>query len=578
MLVLSAVSFVAGVVTVLSPCVLPILPVVLAAAAGGRRRPLAVILGLVASFAAFTLLVSQLIVRLGLPANLLRLAAVAVIGLLGLAMVVPSLAARLERLLSRLPALAPQMGADEGWRAGLLTGATLGLVWAPCAGPILAAVTTLAATQRLTAAAGAMAVFYSVGAGIPLLVIAYGGRVVMTRVPHLARRSLALQKAFGALMIVTAFLIAFNIDVSLSAQAATLLPSGWTARLSALEGEAALTSQPVDARNTPATPAPGAQPAPPAFTASLPVLGKAPELEGIDHWINSPPLTLAGLRGKVVLIDFWTYSCINCIRTLPYVTQWWEKYRDQGLVIIGVHSPEFAFERDTANVVRATKMYKITYPVAQDNSYGTWSAFNNLYWPAKYIIDAQGNIRYTHFGEGEYSQTEKVIQDLLAEAGHPAPADVPLSAAPPVSREQSPETYVGMARPGQFVSARDILPGKPKSYTAPVAIPLHAFAVSGLWQFDDEYGTELEAGARLIFHFRARDVYLVMTSDQPVGLTVTVDKGRTNHSEDVDGAGRLMVTEARLYHLLSLDAVTEATVTLTFDEPGVRAYAFTFGS
>ena len=575
MFLLIAVAFAAGMVTVLSPCVLPILPVVLASAAGGRRRPLALIIGLVASFTAFTLIVSQIVIHLGLPANILRLAAVAILGLLGLAMIIPSLNTRLEMLFVRLPALAPQGRSDEGWAGGLVTGATLGLVWAPCAGPILAAVTTLAATQRVNLATVAIALAYAIGVGIPLLVIAYGGRVAITRVPVLSRHSLAIQKLFGGLMILTAVLIAFNVDVTLSAQAASLLPRDWSNRLTSIETNATVTNQlqGLNGQNTTAKPQ-----APAAATATgLPNLGPAPEFTGAN-WINSDPLTMASLRGKVVLIDFWTYSCINCLRTLPYVTQWYEKYRDQGFVVIGVHAPEFAFEHETSNVVQATKQYHITYPVAQDNNLRTWQAFNNVYWPAEYLIDANGNIRRTHFGEGEYDQMEQAIQGLLSEAGHPVQAAVVKESGVPISMAQTPETYVGLARQGQFASPQRTLRNMASAFTLPAALPQNAFAVGGEWLFSGESAKSINAGDKLAMHFRAKDVYLVMTSADPVTVTVSVDNALVNHSEDVDAQGRITVSQSRLYHLVSLDSLQSATVTLRFDQPGVEVYAFTFGS
>jgi cytochrome c biogenesis protein CcdA/thiol-disulfide isomerase/thioredoxin len=656
MLLLIAVAFVAGMVTVLSPCVLPILPVVLASATGGRRRPLALILGLVVSFAVFTLVISQLIRQLGLSGNVIRLAAVAIIGLLGLALIVPALNARLELLFSRLPALAPKSQGDAGWRGGLLTGATLGLVWAPCAGPILAAVTTLAATQRANPAVAAVALAYATGAGVPLLLIAYGGQAIITRVPAVSRHSLAIQKVFGGLMIVTALLIAFNLDVALSASAASLLPADWSDRLTSIETSPAVTAQlralsprppasaaapsatatvpvaqpassvqPTAAATSPATPvrqptAPATQPTAPAPTAQsptpaaqpttqapaptmqpptptaepaklaaqpagpapapipLPNMGPAPEFAGLGNWINSAPLALSKLRGKVVLVDFWTYSCINCIRTLPYLTAWYEKYKDLGFVIVGVHTPEFTFERDRANVAQAVKRYHITYPVAQDNLLQTWIAYNNLYWPAEYLIDADGNLRHTQFGEGNYDRTERDIQELLAEAGHQAESSIPAPAQVPISRDQTPESYIGLEKQSTFMSPLHPLADTEETYTIPVNLPLHTFAVSGRWVFGLEDASPSQAGDLLRLHFLAKDVYLVMTSDKPATIEVSVDRPEGNHSEDVNAEGQLTVTEPRLYHLVSLSAMEEATVTLRFDQPGVKLYAFTFGS
>jgi cytochrome c biogenesis protein CcdA/thiol-disulfide isomerase/thioredoxin len=580
---LLSVAFVAGVVTVLSPCILPILPVVLASATGGRRRPLAVIIGLVASFAAFTLVISQVVMQLGLPSNVLRLAAVVVIGLLGLSMIVPALSTRVEMLLSRLPGLAPQQQNDDGWKGGLLTGATLGLVWAPCAGPILAAITTLAATQRVSLGAVAVALTYSVGVGLPLLAIAYGGHALLTRLPALSRHTAAVQKVFGGLMIVTAALIAFNVDVTLSAQAANLLPADWSQRLTAIETDPAVINELRGLANdtgggSAENPVVVQTPAAVAIASSLPNMGKAPEFAGISNWINSTPLTMAGLRGKVVLVDFWTYSCINCIRTLPYVTQWYERYKDQGFVIVGVHTPEFGFEHETANVTRAVQQYNIAYPVAQDNVFGTWSAFDNIYWPAKYLIDAQGNVRYTHFGEGDYDRTERAIQSLLAEAGRPANMPVTQPVPVPISSGQSPETYVGMDRQGRFVSRERPVQGAVETYSLPASLSLNEFAVSGQWVFDGESASERQTGAKLVYNFRAKDVYLVMTSAKPVDVKISIDAGLVNKSEDVNAQGVLTVSESRLYHLVGLDAMQQATVTLEFSGPDVEVYAFTFGS
>ena len=584
MVLLIAVAFVAGVATVLSPCVLPILPVVLASSTGGRKRPLALILGLVFSFALFTLLISQLVMRLGLSGSILRLAAVVIIGLLGVALIVPALNARLERLFIRLPGLAPQGHSDAGWRGGLLTGATLGLVWAPCAGPILAAVTTLAATQRANLAVALVAFAYAIGAGIPLLVIAYGGQAVLTRVPVFARHTLAIQKVFGGLMIVTALLIATNVDVTLSASAASLLPSDWSTRLTALETNPTVTGQLANLRGQPTPQPSNVNPAPapiypaPVVNSSLPNLGPAPKFVNLGGWINSEPLALSSLKGKVVMVDFWTYSCINCIRTLPYVTQWYEKYKDQGFVVIGVHSPEFSFEHDRANVVKAVDMYHITYPVAQDNSLDTWDSFNNLYWPAEYFIDAGGNLRYTHFGEGEYDHTEKVIQELLAEAGHLVTEPVVQPAAVPISGGQTPETYIGLERQYGFMSPQKPAANVLMSFTQPDFLPPDTFAVSGQWLFTLEDATATQAGDVLKLHFSAKDVYLVMTSDQPATVDVYIDNPAGNRSEDVDSQSRLNVSTSRLYHIVGLDKMGSGTVTLQFNQPGVKVYAFTFGS
>ena len=281
-----------------------------------------------------------------------------------------------------------------------------------------------------------------------------------------------------------------------------------------------------------------------------------------------------------MLVDFWTFSCINCIRTLPYVTTWYEKYKDQGLVVVGVHTPEFAFEHDTANVQDATKRYHITYPVAQDNNYATWNAYHNMYWPAEYLIDADGHVRHTHFGEGNYDETEQVIQELLADAGKRAAVPLVRAGPVPMSEAQTPETYVGLDREDALASPQKPIADIATNYSFPAHLPVHQFALAGLWMLGGEYDTVERAGARLQLHFVARDVYLVLAP--PAGQTATVEvslpPGVANRSEDVDAHGKLHVSADRLYHIVGLDSLQESTVDLTFAAPGVQVYAFTFGS
>jgi thiol-disulfide isomerase/thioredoxin len=287
---------------------------------------------------------------------------------------------------------------------------------------------------------------------------------------------------------------------------------------------------------------------------------------------------MAALRGKVVLIDFWTYSCINCLRTLPYTTSWYNKYKDQGFVVVGVHTPEFAFEHDTPNVEDAVKRLDITYPVAQDNEYGTWQAYQNEYWPAEYLIDAKGIIRHTHFGEGEYDQTEQTIQQLLKENGATVNASLTQGVVAGFSQDETPETYVGTDRQSGFVSPGRVLVGQARQYTIPDTLPANSFAVSGSWNFSSEFATVSDVGAKLRLHFNAKDVYLVMTSDKSVPVTVNlISPSQKNQSEDLGSDGQISVNASRLYHLAQLDSAQEGTVELTFTQPGVRVYAFTFG-
>jgi cytochrome c biogenesis protein CcdA/thiol-disulfide isomerase/thioredoxin len=573
MIILLLFSLFAGAVTVLSPCILPVLPIILSSATTkGKARPLGVITGLIISFSFFTLAVSKIISLLGISANVLRLAAVIIIAILGLVLVLPVLGTWFDRAVRFLPGIVkPRSNQASGFWPGILTGASLGLVWAPCAGPILAAITALAATQTINLATILVVVSYAIGAGIPLLAIAYGGRALINRVPFLSRNSLRIQQIFGVAMILVAALIAFNVDTLVTTWLTEAIPASWTNTLQAFESSSSVTNQlsilNPNNKSKPVTPA-----------SHLQDLGPAPELAGITNWINSVPLTLQSLQGHVVLIDFWTYSCVNCIRTLPYLEQWYAKYKDAGFVIIGVHTPEFAFEHDPTNVEMAVKRFGILYPVAQDNNYATWDAYNNLYWPADYLIDASGHLRYAVFGEGNYSQTEQVIQQLLEAAGQTVPINLVSGAAAPFTPGETPETYIGTSRENSLASPEPLVPGQSSTYTLPSVLPLNQFAVSGNWNFQPEYAQVTQADGLLVLHFYAKDVYLVMRSNQPTTVTlVSVSPTPPSLTEDVGTNGMITVDTDRLYHLLHFDLPTEGTVTLQFNNAGVQVYSFTFG-
>jgi len=546
-------------------------------AASGKRRPLGVISGLVISFSIFTLAISAIVRLLGLSAQTLRIIAVTVIALLGLSMIIPKFNEWVEKALSFIPRLAGSGSkTGNGFLPGFITGLSLGLVWAPCAGPILASVTALAATQQLSFASVLVVIFYAIGAGIPLLAIAYGGRSLIQKVPFLSKNLGSVQKVFGIIMIFTALLIAFNADVLVTTWLTQRLPSGLSSSLTAFESSDVVTQQLNSGSDGPSYFVSGQSP---QSGEPLPDLGTAPDLAGISNWINSPPLTLQDLRGKVVIVDFWTYSCINCVRTLPYMTDWYAKYHADGLEIIGVHTPEFEFEKDAGNVQAAVQRFDIQYPVAQDNDYGTWRAFNNHYWPAKYIIDAEGNMRYVHYGEGDYEETEMVIQQLLAENGVNSQITLTSVQDQNFSANQTPETYIGSNRQESFASPESVLRGQTATYTIPEALPLHHFAVSGAWTFDPEYAQAEQAGAQLALHFYAKDVYLVLDSVQSATVTVQLlSPDKSNLSEDIDANGTIIVDGARLYHLLSLDEAAEGTLVITFNDAGIQAFAFTFGS
>jgi cytochrome c biogenesis protein CcdA/thiol-disulfide isomerase/thioredoxin len=573
MVLLIVVAFIAGLVTAVSPCVLPILPIVLASGAGGdRRRPYLVIVGLIASFSFFTLASVQLIGALHLPSSTLRDVAIVVIAVFGLTLVVPALTTRFERATARVPAIGARLAhaGGAGVAGGLITGVGLGLVWTPCAGPILGAITSLAVTAPGSGATLALVVAYSVGAGLPLLAIALGGRAASARL-HLRSAAGWANRALGILVLATAGLMAVGADTALSATLTNQLPD-WTGTLQAMERSGPVQSALGDlgAGGSTSSSAPGVN------QGSGPL---APDFAGIDNWLNSSPLTMSGLRGKVVLVDFWTYSCINCIRTLPYVESWYQRYAADGLVIVGVHTPEFAFEHDTGNVTAAIARFGITYPVAQDNEFKTWGAYNNQYWPADYLIDAGGHIRDTHFGEGDYAKTEATIRSLLAEASTTAlPTPGTSSAAPPFGSGQTPETYLGSDRSSSLAN-RGSTPAGTGSFTLPGQLPDDTFALQGTFDVQPEYITATTSGDQLELSFQARDVYLVMAADSAVPVTVkVVGVDGANGTEDVAVDGSLTVGPARLYHLVHLPAAARGTVTITFNASGARAYAFTFGS
>jgi thiol-disulfide isomerase/thioredoxin len=325
-------------------------------------------------------------------------------------------------------------------------------------------------------------------------------------------------------------------------------------------------------------------------SARLPDEGELPSLDGATGWLNSPPLTPEGLRGKVVLVDFWTYTCINWLRQLPYLRAWAEKYSGHGLVVIGVHTPEFSFEHNADNVRRAVQDMRITYPVATDNDYAVWLAFDNHYWPALYFADAQGRIRHHHFGEGEYGQSEMVIQQLLAEAGSTgAGTDMVSVEAPGLEAPadwaslRSPENYTGYARTENFASPGGPVPGQPHVYTVPPRLGLNQWALSGDWTMEEEATTLNAASGQIACRFHARDLNLVMgpaVPGTPVRFRVLIDGQPPGeaHGTDVEGDGSGMLTEQRVHQLSRQPGpVTDCTFEITFLDPGAQAYCFTFG-
>lgn len=567
------IAFVSGLLTIFAPCIWPILPVVLSSSAtGGRRRPLGITLGILISFTFLTLSLSYLVKIFNFDPDSLRLLAVIVIGFMGLSLMIPKLSAIIEGYASKLSQLfGNRIGTGSGFWGGIVAGVSLGLVWAPCAGPILATIAALSATRTVNSQVVLVTLVYMFGTGIPLFLFSTFGGNLLTKSRILSPYTGRIQQFFGVLMIVTAIFIWTGYDKVLQAKMLDLFP-GYSNFLYKLEESQRVRDQ----LNTLRGKESNDQTTPKSF---LPDLGRAPEFIGIENWLNSEPLTMASLKGKVVLVDFWTYSCINCIRTLPFVTGWHEKYKDAGLVVVGVHTPEFEFEKKTENVQNAIKMFNINYPVAQDNNYGTWNVFDNLYWPAKYLIDKEGRLRYQHNGEGRYEETEKAIQSLLAETGIPMPGGtLTLPDQTPQIRLTS-ETYLGLDRLARFGSNERPRSGT-QTYTLPKSLADNNFGFAGTWLMSGEY-SESVSESILELDFYANKVFLVITpqSDMDI-LTVALDGrpiGDSEAGKDVRNS-KVILDTSRLYELIDLNGSPgRHLLQLNFGTEGIKIFAFTFG-
>ena len=562
MLILPFFAFLAGIVTILSPCILPVLPIVLSGSIGGKRRPLGIITGFTGSFALFTLLLSTLVQWLGIPPDSLRIAAVVLMVIFGSVLVFPRIQQKFEIAASRL--IRTQSNRENtGFTGGLLIGTGLGIVWTPCVGPIIASVITLAVSHQVDGGAVAIILSYSLGTTIPMLALMKGGRKLISRFPKLSANTGRIQRGFGVVMIAAAFSIGFGLDRQFQSAVLEIFPrygSGLTFLEQTESVQKALQNRKGDAPGEKAV-----DPHNPPENGQLGGYGPAPPILTEGEWFNSPPLTMEELKGKVVLIDFWTYSCVNCVRTLPYLRSWYETYKDQGLVIIGVHSPEFAFERDPENLKQAIEDLNVTWPVVQDNSFAQWSAYNNLFWPAHFFIDAEGNIRYFHFGEGEYQTAEQVIRLLLTEAGR----TLTLKSAGNDwmgIRSNTPETYLGYGRRSGFLNENSKGPEK-RDFSLPHNPENGEWGLEGFWSIQRN-SIESSGSGALTLGFDAKDVFLVIEPVSNDGnVTVFLDGERQKTIE---------IKESRMYQLVDLNSPGEHILKLEI-EGTIRFYAFTFG-
>jgi len=569
-MVLFLLAYLGGILTILSPCVLPVLPFVFARADQPFvKSGLPLLIGMALTF---TLVATLAAVGGGwvVHANQIgRIAAMVILAFFGLTLISRTLADMLTRPLVALGNRLSQSADSSGggiW-ASLLLGVATGLLWAPCAGPILGLVLTGAALQGASANTTLLLLAYGAGAATSLgAALLLGGRVFA-----LMKKSLGagewVRRGLGVLVLAGVAAIALGLDTGFLSR----LSTANTSRL-----EQSLLSN-----------ANGMGGVADSVGAELRDLGPAPDFTGATAWFNTQPLTAAQLRGHTVLVDFWTYSCINCLRSLPYVRAWEAKYRANGLIVVGVHAPEFAFERDERNVRQAVHDLGVVYPVAMDNNFAIWRAFHNRFWPQHYLIDAQGHIRYVHSGEGEYENTEHALQALLVQDGQ---SNVPMGVVNPnaagamaeastASGPRSPETYLGYSRARNFASGEQVHDAA-HVYTTPASLTLNQWGLTGNWTVGAQPATANAAGAKLTYRFRARDLHLVMgPGAHPVRIRVRVDGQApgANHGADLNAAGEGMVNAERLYQLLRFPSAGEHTFEIEFLDPGVQVFSFTFG-
>jgi len=560
---LIVVAAVAGVATFLSPCVLPVLPVVAAVSTtGGRRRPLGIACGLAGAFVILTLLASRVLAALGLPQDLLRNIAIAMLAVVGIALLVPAIGEWLGRLFQPLAARAgARLPTGGGFLSGVGLGAGLALVWTPCAGPILAAVTALSAEHRLTLEVVLITVAYAVGATLPLFGLALLGNRAGAYLAGVRRAGRSVRMASGAVLLVAAWLFTTNVPTDLAASV-----PGYVSSLQRVERASGVAH---DLRDLTASSANAAAAVAAAENAgTLKNYGPAPNFAGITRWLNTPdgkPLTLSELHGKVVLVDFWTYSCVNCIRTLPYLKGWYARYHHDGLVIVGVHTPEFAFEHVVGNVQHAVSEHGIQYPVAVDDNYGTWNAWGNQYWPADYLIDRNGDVRDAHFGEGDYTGTQDAIRELLGEHGS-GPMAVAEHVVTPSATIETQETYLGTYRAAGY--SMPVTPNQDYDYKAPSSVPQNKVALAGHWSVDS-HQIVAGKGAHLLFRYAAPRIYVVAAP--PAGGAVTL-------GVKVDGKtlAAVKAPDDDLYQLAHLPTAGPHQLDLSVP-PGTSLYSFTFG-
>ena len=577
---IALIGFLGGLITGISPCILPVLPVLFMSGmdTGTRARdrglrsaarPYLLIAGLVCSFSLATLIGSGLLTALHLPQDAIRWTALVVLTLIGLGLIFPPLQHLIERPFARVPQRQIGSGTD-----GFGLGLTLGALYVPCAGPVLAAIVVAGGTASIGPGALVLTATFALGNALPLLAFALAGHHVAERVAAFRRRQRAVRIAGGITMIVLAVALVFNLPAMLQ-RAVPDYTAAMQKDIGANEIERTLepaSIQPPASGSTvqlnQGSTGGGHLTDCEDGSAQLQQCGPAPAVAGITGWLNTPdgkPLDSASLRGKVVLIDFWAYSCINCQRAIPHVVDWYNRYRDDGFVVIGVHTPEYGFERVSGNVASGAAALHIDYPIAQDNEYATWSNYHNLYWPAEYLIDANGTVRHTKFGEGDYGGTEKLIRELLAAANRGVRLPVATNPVDTTPRTMlTPETYLGVGKTRNYGGEGGYAYGT-AAYRYPATLNNDKFALSGRWTLDDQSATSDSDDAAIRLNYTAKEVYVVVGG----AGTITVTRGRATTATPIGGPPTL--------HRIVADGGAHRDQLNMRVSPGLQVFSFTFG-
>src|ERR1700756_740578 len=565
---IALIGFLGGLITGISPCILPVLPVVFFSGvnttpanvriSSSAARPYLVIAGLVCSFSVVTLAGSALLWALHLPQAAIRWAALVMLTLIGLGLIFPPLQHLIERPFARIPQREIPLG-----RSGFGLGLTLGALYVPCAGPVLAAIVVAGGTSSIGPPTLVLTATFAIGTALPLLVFALAGRGIVERVAAFRRRQRVIQIAGGITMIVLAVALVFNLPATLQRAVpdyTAAFQKAMQKRIGANDIRHQLNPGGGSSRGQLADCTEGAD--------QLQQCGPAPAVTGITEWLNTPggaPIDLASLRGKVVLIDFWAYSCINCQRAIGHVVDWYNRYRDDGFVVIGVHTPEYAFERVPGNVAGGAAALHITYPVALDNDYATWNSYQNLYWPADYLIDANGTVRHTKFGEGDYDGTERLIRQLLVNADPNVTLPGATNAVDKTPRTRlTPETYLGVGRGFNYGGTGDYKAG-PAPLGYPATLPADRFALRGRWTLDDQGATAGSDDAAIRLNYTGKDVYAVVGGTG----TITVTRGGKATTTAIGGAPTL--------HQIVADETAHPDQLDMQVSPGLQVFSFTFG-